>query len=71
MNIREKWVNGILVDAFNWVDGRNIYLNMRSWKNGSSIERKPDWEKTVLIPLEEEQKLRENLHSIVTHFAYR
>lgn len=70
MNIRDRWVMGCLVDCFDWVDGKNIYLNIRRWKDGGSIHQKPIWEKTVLIPKEEEQKVRYNLDSIVMHFLF-
>ena len=70
MNVRGKWIAGCLVDCFDWYDDKNIYLNMRYFKPGTSINRKADSEKSVLIPLCEEQKVRNNLHSIVAHFMF-
>ena len=70
ISIRNKWVAGCLVDCIDWVDGKSIYLNIRYWKPGKSIERKPDREKSVLIPLAEADKVRNNLHSIVNHFMF-
>ena len=70
MTIRDEWVDGILVNAFPWIDGKNIYLNMRAWKPGGNIEQKPVWEKSLLISLEDEEKLKTHLHSIVRHYAF-
>lgn len=70
MYIRNKWVNGVLVNIIPWIDGQSIYLHMSEWKSGSSIERRPDWEKSVLIPLKYEDTLRNNLHSVIHHYRW-
>ena len=61
----DTWVEGYKVRAFDWVDGKNIYLHIESYKPGASLAQPPAVEKSFLIPMEEEPKIRNFLHSIV------
>lgn len=61
----DTWVAGYKVRAFDWVDGKNIYLNICYYCPGSSLSRPPAVDRSFLIPLKEEPKLRKSLHSIV------
>ena len=45
----DRWVNGYKVRSFPWVDGENIYFNVRYYKAGQSVEKPPVWDKTVYI----------------------
>ena len=48
MIMLDKWISGRKVEAHDWIDGRNIYVNIRYFLPGSSINR-PVWDKSVLI----------------------
>lgn len=61
----DTWTSGYKVRAFDWIDGKNIYLNIAYYKPGSSLEKPPAREKSVLIPKEEGNKLEQYLNSIV------
>lgn len=45
----DKWVSGCNVVAFPWIDGKNIYVNVRYYKPGQAISHAPVWEKTAYI----------------------
>ncbi len=45
----EKWVSGCLVRVFPWVDGKNIYVNVRYFRAGQSLSQPPVWDKRVYI----------------------
>ena len=64
----DTWVAGYKVRAFDWIDGKNIYLHIESYTPGVSLSQPPAAEKSFLIPNEEEAKVRNFLHSIVTGF---
>ena len=49
----DTWINCCKVRAFDWIDGKNIYLNIAEYKPGSSIEQPPAKEKSFLIPNDE------------------
>lgn len=61
----DRWAEGYKVRAFDWVDGKNIYLNIAYYCPGASLSAPPAREKTFLIPMEEAPKLQTYLHSIV------
>lgn len=62
----DTWVaGGYKVRAFNWVDRKNIYIHIEYYCPGTSLSAPPAKEKSFLIPLEEEAKLNNYLHSIV------
>lgn len=67
MNI-DTWTSGYKIRAVDWIDGKNIYLNIAYYKPGSSLERPPEVEKSVLIPKEESYKLKQYLDSIVKEY---
>jgi len=64
MNI-DTWVAGYKVRAFDWVDGKNIYMHIEYYKPGASLSQPPAVEKSFLIAKEDEAKIRDCLHSIV------
>lgn len=64
MNI-DAWVAGYKVRAFDWVDGKNIYMHIEYYKPGSSLSQPPAVEKSFLIAREDKPKIRNFLHSIV------
>ena len=51
----DTWVDGYKIRAFDWVDGKNIYLNITYYRPGSSLSKRPAVDRSFLIPLEEEQ----------------
>ena len=61
----DTWVAGYKVRAFDWVDGKNIYLHIEYYRPGASLSKQPAVEKSFLIPREEEAKVRNFLHSVV------
>lgn len=61
----DTWASGYKVRAIDWIDGKNIYLNIQYYLPGASLERSPAKEKTFLIPKSEEWKLKEMLNSVV------
>lgn len=48
MNL-EKWVDGYKVRVMDWIDGKNIYINIQYFKPGSSLSQPPAMEKTAYI----------------------
>lgn len=48
MNIN-KWIGGCKVEAFPWVDGETIYVNVQYYQPGKSLHQPPLWDKTVYI----------------------
>ena len=52
MNI-DQWVDGCKVNASPSMDGKNIYVNVRYWAPGSSIEKPPALEKTAFVKNDE------------------
>lgn len=65
----DTWTSGYKVRAFDWIDGKNIYINIAYYQPGASISKPPAWEKSFLLPLSEENKIREYLDSTVNHLA--
>ena len=61
----DTWVAGYKVRAFDWVDGKNIYMHIEYYKPGSSLSQPPAVEKSFLIAKEDEAKIRNYLHSVV------
>jgi len=60
------WVaGGYKVRVFDWIDGKNIYLHIEYYHPGASLSRPPAREKSFLLPLSEEPKIRNFLHSVV------
>ncbi len=63
----EGWVAGYKVRAINWIDGKNIYLNIAYYAPGASLSRPPAQEKSFLLPKEQEELIRTNMHSVVVN----
>lgn len=61
----DKWEGCYHVRAFDWIDGKNIYLNIAYYKPNANLEKPPAQEKSFLLPKSEEPKLRTHLNSIV------
>ena len=49
----DRWVDGCKVRVFNWVDGKNIYVNIQYFASGSPISRPPLVDRSVLITANE------------------
>ena len=64
MNI-DRWVEGYKVLAFNWIDGKNIYLHIEYYRPGTSLSKPPAVEKSFLIPLEYESTVANFISSVV------
>lgn len=45
----DKWISSCKVRAFPWIDGEQIYFNVRYFAPGQSIHRPPVFDKTVYI----------------------
>lgn len=43
------WYSGCLVQAFPWIDGECIYVNVRCFLPGQSISQAPAWDRTVFV----------------------
>lgn len=67
----DKWIAGYKVRAFNWIDGKNIYLNIKYYKSGSSLSQLPEVDKSFLIPKENAETVRERLESVVISLMER
>lgn len=63
----DTWIAGCKVRAFDWIDGKSIYMNVRYYAPGQSLERAPAKERSVLIEKtpENEDRIRTHLHSVV------
>lgn len=45
----DKWVDGYKVRIFPWIDGKNIYVNVRYYAPGASLSKSPLLDKSALI----------------------
>lgn len=63
----DRWVSGYKVRAFDWVDGKSIYMNIQYFRPGSSLAKKPAREKSVLFEKtpENEDRIRNYTDSVV------
>lgn len=62
----DTWVaGGYKVRAFDWVDGKNIYLNICYYCPGSSLSKPPAADRSFLLPMDMESTLRNYLRSVV------
>lgn len=43
------WFSGCLVQAFSWIDGKYIYVNVRYFSPGQSVSQAPAWDRTVFV----------------------
>lgn len=43
------WYSGCLVQAFPWIDGKYIYVNVRRFLPGQSISQAPAWDRSVFV----------------------
>lgn len=43
------WFSGCLVQAFPWIDGEYIYVNVRYFLPGQSTSQAPAWDRTVFV----------------------
>ena len=48
MIMLDKWIGGCKVEVHDWIDEKHIYVNVRYFLSGSSINR-PAWDKSVLV----------------------
>lgn len=44
-----NWFSGCLVQAFPWIDGKYIYVNVRCFLPGQSISQAPTWDRSVFV----------------------
>jgi hypothetical protein len=44
-----NWFSGCLVQAFPWIDGKYIYVNVRRFLPGQSISQAPAWDRAVFV----------------------
>lgn len=44
-----NWFSGCLVQAFPWIDGKYIYVNVRRFLPGQSISQAPAWNRSVFV----------------------
>lgn len=44
-----EWIGPYKVETMDWIDGKNIYMNVQYFYPGSSVMKPPAWEKTVYI----------------------
>lgn len=66
--VYDGWVGSCKVRIFDWIDGKNIYMNMQYFAPGSSLERKPEKEISILVAKEDEEILENHLDSVVQHY---
>lgn len=45
----DGWYSGCLVQAFPWIDGKYIYVNVRRFLPGQSISQAPAWDRSVFV----------------------
>lgn len=43
------WFSGCLVQAFPWIDGKYIYVNVRRFLSGQSISQAPALDRSVFV----------------------
>lgn len=67
----DGWYSGYKVRAFNWIDGKRIYINVQYYKPGQSIEQPPVWDKSIYITdnPEGQRLVNDFTHSLVEHIA--
>lgn len=71
MNL-EKWVDGYKVHVTDWIDGKNIYINIQYFKPGSSLYQPPAMEKTAYITNNDKGKnMVQNFLSTLVNFIVR
>ena len=44
-----NWFSGCLVQAFPWIDGKYIYVNVRCFLPSQSISQAPAWDRSVFV----------------------
>lgn len=68
----DTWEAGCKVRAFDWIDGKSIYLNMQYFLPGQSLSKPPAREKSVLLEKAEETeyRLKNYLNSIVNGLMF-
>lgn len=45
----DRWYSGCLVQAFPWIDGKYIYVNVRCFLPGQSISQAPAWDRSIFV----------------------
>jgi len=65
----DGWIGSYKVRFFPWIDDKQIYFNVRYYAPGQSIEKSPDWDKTIYITNNDAgQKVLSNfIYSLVEH----
>lgn len=68
----DGWIAGCKVCAFDWIDGKTIYLNMEYYPLGSSLGLPPAKERTYFIKKNDtaEYRMENFLHSIVENLMF-
>lgn len=68
----DTWEAGCKVRAFDWIDGKSIYLHMEYFAPRQSLSKPPAREKSVLLEKSEETeyRLRNYLNSIVNGLMF-
>lgn len=44
-----SWFSDCLVQAFPWIDGKYIYVNVKRFLPGQSISQAPAWDRSVFV----------------------
>lgn len=71
MNL-EKWIDGYKVHVMDWIDGKNIYINIQYFKPGSSLSQPPAMEKTAYITNNDKgRNMVQNFLSTLVEFIVR
>ena len=66
----DGWVEGYKVNAFDWIDGKSIYMNIQYFRPGQSLSAAPAFDKSFLIDKCDEEKVRRFISSVVLHLAH-
>lgn len=68
----DTWEAGCKVRAFDWIDGKSIYLHIEYFAPGQSLSKPPAREKSVLLGKSEETeyRLKNYLNSIVNGLMF-
>lgn len=65
----DSWIEGYKVEAFDWFDGKSIYINIQCFRPGQSITSRPVFDKSFWIDKQDENIVRNFTSSIVLALA--
>ena len=60
----DKWIGPYKVQAFPWIDKKQIYVNVQYFAPGQSVERPPVWDKIIYVT---DDKAGRNFVFVNTH----